>query len=200
MTTKKAKLKPKMPRDQILKPFNIEELKQSYLDSAIYGQFLPIDSLTKKSALNEMKVGGVKLYNNNLNVIIDEDPNDKDTNAMCCDFLFSRRCRKKVLALIVALICFLFGVIVTVMFKELLKESKSGPNHFNNHPIMHFNERHKSGPRTNQSMKTNPNIDGVLKDLFISVKTTKRYHHPRLVILLETWASLVASQVRTTYM
>ena len=30
-----------------------------------------------------------------------------------------------------------------------------------------------------------------LSQVFISVKTTSRYHYPRLVILLETWASLV---------
>ena len=39
-------------------------------------------------------------------------------------------------------------------------------------------------------------LDAVLSDLFISVKTTKKYHHPRLVILLETWVTLVKSQAR----
>ena len=34
-----------------------------------------------------------------------------------------------------------------------------------------------------------------LQDVFISVKTTKKYHYPRLIIQLETWASLVRSQV-----
>jgi hypothetical protein len=31
----------------------------------------------------------------------------------------------------------------------------------------------------------------MLGELFITVKTTQRYHYPRLVILLETWGSLV---------
>ena len=31
--------------------------------------------------------------------------------------------------------------------------------------------------------------------LFVSVKTTQRYHYPRLVILLETWAALLKNQV-----
>ena len=31
--------------------------------------------------------------------------------------------------------------------------------------------------------------------LFVTVKTTQRYHYPRLVILLETWASLLKNQV-----
>ena len=36
--------------------------------------------------------------------------------------------------------------------------------------------------------------DNILSDVFISVKTTQKYHHPRLVILLETWVSLVKSR------
>lgn len=39
-----------------------------------------------------------------------------------------------------------------------------------------------------------------LQDVFISVKTTKKYHYPRLIIQLETWASLVRSQVLTLRM
>jgi hypothetical protein len=35
----------------------------------------------------------------------------------------------------------------------------------------------------------------VLSNVYLTVKTTKRYHYPRLVILLETWVSLVKAQV-----
>ena len=35
----------------------------------------------------------------------------------------------------------------------------------------------------------------VLNDLFISVKTTQKYHYPRVIVQLETWASLVKEQV-----
>ena len=37
----------------------------------------------------------------------------------------------------------------------------------------------------------------VLKELFISVKTTQKYHFPRVIVQLETWASLVKEQVIT---
>ena len=40
-------------------------------------------------------------------------------------------------------------------------------------------------------------FDRNLDDVFISVKTTKKYHYPRLIIQLETWVSLVKSQVST---
>ena len=35
----------------------------------------------------------------------------------------------------------------------------------------------------------------ILNSLFISVKTTQKYHYPRVIVQLETWASLVREQV-----
>ena len=35
----------------------------------------------------------------------------------------------------------------------------------------------------------------ILDSLFISVKTTQKYHYPRVIVQLETWASLVKEQV-----
>ena len=34
----------------------------------------------------------------------------------------------------------------------------------------------------------------LLQELFLSVKTTQRFHYPRLVIILETWGSLAKEQ------
>ena len=43
---------------------------------------------------------------------------------------------------------------------------------------------------------TNLNLlNNKLQDVFISVKTTRKYHYPRVIIQLETWASLAKSQV-----
>ena len=42
-------------------------------------------------------------------------------------------------------------------------------------------------------------FDRTLDDVFISVKTTKKYHYPRVIIQLETWVSLVKSQVSILY-
>ena len=38
-------------------------------------------------------------------------------------------------------------------------------------------------------------MENVLSNVLITVKTTHNYHYPRVVILLETWVSLVRSQV-----
>ena len=35
----------------------------------------------------------------------------------------------------------------------------------------------------------------LLQELFLSVKTTQRFHYPRLVIILETWGSLAKEQI-----
>lgn len=37
-------------------------------------------------------------------------------------------------------------------------------------------------------------LKGFLDNIFVSVKTTKKYHYPRLIILLETWVALIPDQ------
>lgn len=48
-----------------------------------------------------------------------------------------------------------------------------------------------SGSRTLESLE--------LKDIFIAVKTTKKYHRTRLELLIETWISEAKEQVRIDY-
>ena len=36
-----------------------------------------------------------------------------------------------------------------------------------------------------------PSLSSTLRQVYITIKTTQKYHYPRLVILLETWVSLV---------
>ena len=45
--------------------------------------------------------------------------------------------------------------------------------------------------RDNQRFLSN---NSILNQIYISIKTTQKYHYPRLVILLETWVSLVKEQ------
>jgi len=45
--------------------------------------------------------------------------------------------------------------------------------------------------RENQRFLSN---NSILNQIYISIKTTQKYHYPRLVILLETWVSLVKEQ------
>lgn len=48
-----------------------------------------------------------------------------------------------------------------------------------------------SGLRTSESLE--------LKDIFIAVKTTKKYHRSRLELLIQTWISQAKEQVRLDY-
>lgn len=49
----------------------------------------------------------------------------------------------------------------------------------------------QSGSKTLESLE--------LKDIFIAVKTTKKYHRTRLELLIETWISEAKEQVRIDY-
>jgi hypothetical protein len=53
--------------------------------------------------------------------------------------------------------------------------------------------------RTEESRDyTYTHVDGInidLDDIFISVKTTKKYHHTRLRLIIETWFQLARDQV-----
>lgn len=53
--------------------------------------------------------------------------------------------------------------------------------------------------RTEESSRDyNTHVDGVnidLDDIFISVKTTKKYHRTRLRLIIETWFQLARDQV-----
>ena len=92
-----------------------------------------------------------------------------------------KRHRRKALVCLIGCLCFLLGLAVPFLFSK----SAGGPH---------------GSLRSRKSLSSvnvdDYKLDSVLSDLFISVKTTKKYHHPRLVILLETWVTLVKSQAR----
>ncbi len=90
-----------------------------------------------------------------------------------------RKGRRRVMLLAFGLFCFVVGVILSASAFKYLNNRRTAVSSIvtnNNSARLHFkNER-------------------VLRDVFISVKTTKKYHHPRLVIQLETWVPLVKEQ------
>lgn len=57
--------------------------------------------------------------------------------------------------------------------------------------VLGRNEGGLSGSRILESLE--------LKDIFIAVKTTKKYHRTRLQLLIETWISKAKEQVRSNY-
>lgn len=93
---------------------------------------------------------------------------------------FLRKHRRKLSLVLICVFCFLVGIMVPL----LLRLCHTKPHRERPHPRSVF-------PKV--ELQTY-DLDRVLSDLFISVKTTRKYHHPRLVILLETWVSLVKGQ------
>lgn len=93
-----------------------------------------------------------------------------------------KRHRRKAVVCLIGGLCFLFGLAVPFLFGKSLSGAQGNP---------------RSRTRPSGAHLDDYKLDAVLSDLFISVKTTKKYHHPRLVILLETWVTLVKSQARS---
>lgn len=110
---------------------------------------------------------------------------DQDTSSMLPSFCpprLPRRYSKRAVICLVGALCFILGLAIPFVFRHFGSGRTFGD----------FGRPLKSdGAPFSDDYK----LDAVLSDLFISVKTTQKYHHPRLVILLETWVSLVKSQV-----
>ena len=118
--------------------------------------------------------------------LVDNDLNSKDpcrkSSSMSPQHWLPRlpkRHRRKALVCLIGCLCFLLGLAVPFLFGKGLGGTRGS-----------LRSRKSSSNVNVDDFK----LDGVLSDLFISVKTTKKYHHPRLVILLETWVTLVKSQ------
>ena len=222
---KGEKQKRKLPRSEPVAKLDINSLKdQFYFDHQVYGEFLPSDiskelhlqQIENKTTVQQNTASSKKnnnnnkyavtLYNNNLNLVSSNqmsrsvicDRANKDSSSRSqkfIDWIFSRRFRRRFVLLFVAALCFLFGIAVAVIFSQL------NSNYLNNAPsIGQFSETKKSYPKQMNPLRNAKKLedfklDETLRDLFISIKTTKKYHHPRLVILLETWVSLVKAQV-----
>ena len=110
--------------------------------------------------------------------------------------------KAKLILALVALVGFVLGLAIPMFIflsRSTASSSDASSNKLNDHhgPLSRF-LRPQSHPLisvTNQ-LKNNNNT---LENVFISVKTTRKYHYPRLIIQLETWVSLVKSQVGRTF-
>ena len=99
--------------------------------------------------------------------------------------------RKLAFISIVAIVCFLCGVAIQ-FFCQLDSDTNDETYKYAHLKGMkpHYIKKQYSSSDMSKSG------DNVLNSLFISVKTTQKYHHPRVIVQLETWASLVKEQVR----
>ncbi len=109
-----------------------------------------------------------------------------------------RKLRRRAIAALVCLACFVLGVTVPLLMREIFGRSKADDSFVM--PVHHPRGRLLAQSfylknRLSVGHKGRGDFSSVLKDVYISVKTTKKFHHPRLVILLETWVDLVKAQV-----
>ena len=99
--------------------------------------------------------------------------------------LWSKFKRTKIFVVFVAVLCFILGLLLPILFLREKVESKSV-----NGPLSRFLVPQRPLIPSQHNFRNN-----TLEEVFISVKTTRKFHYPRLIILLETWVSLVRSQV-----
>ena len=104
--------------------------------------------------------------------------------------------KAKLILVLVALVGFVLGLAIPFIFL------RSTASDVFNKP----KDRHGAGPLSEFLRPQSPLIsvtnqlkNNTLENVFISVKTTRKYHYPRLIIQLETWVSLVRSQVGKTF-
>lgn len=98
--------------------------------------------------------------------------------------------KKRVLMAIIGLSCFIFGLAIPLLFigNSFSTSEPASTERPSFASLVHFRNRERHHV---DSAVVNTTLDNV----FISVKTTKQYHYPRVIIQLETWVSLVKSQV-----
>ena len=118
------------------------------------------------------------------------NPSESSEETVMSRCLF-RRHRRKLVLLLIGGLCFAAGIVVPLIFRHFSSGSSSSQTSSRLRPLPSF----VGGRLRKADYGGLRDSSDVLKDLFISVKTTKKYHHPRLVILLETWVSLAKSQV-----
>ena len=94
--------------------------------------------------------------------------------------------RTKCLMGLVGLLCFVIGLALPFIFLNRNTNTISATNG----PLNRFLVPQRPLIPIQHKIRNN-----TLEDVFISVKTTRKYHYPRLIIQLETWVSLVRRQV-----
>ena len=101
----------------------------------------------------------------------------------------NRFIKKKLLFIsVIAILFFSIGLVVRFYSNCGKNESESSTSHL---------KRPKGLSSFYGRKASQEDSKDVLKELFISVKTTQKYHFPRVIVQLETWASLVKEQVIT---
>ena len=162
-----AARKKKQPRPTAIAPLDVTHLTKTFCDA---------NHLDKKVVIDEINVFEVEQQQQ-------EASKNSPFVRMKKYFCTNRKRRRKMLILLsVAVLFFSLGFSVPHILAAFNKGEKT-----QNSILFDSQSAAKRPP-------TKTNAGDLLNDVFISVKTTQKYHHPRLVILLQTWVSLVKEQ------
>ena len=118
----------------------------------------------------------------------------------CEEGMWSWRRRRWFALVLLATVLFVTATCLPFLVDRLRNKSKpsfSQPSLSPHLPRLPTLWAQQSFPRhTPQRQNLGAKINGspLLQELFLSVKTTERFHYPRLVIILETWGSLAKEQ------
>lgn len=184
---------PPLPARKMSRPLPLDPLKLEDIQKQLSKASSEASSFKKYSSYPEGKNCNRQKLNNIQNNLKPEPcyPLDAES-AVSSDMTSfrwpSRKLKKPLVIAALAGACFLLGLAVPFLIKSLQGGGGSGR-------ARTVYDLHLPRSPSFVGRGIGRDFDSVLKDLFISVKTTKKYHHPRLVILLETWVSLVKGQV-----
>ena len=118
----------------------------------------------------------------------------------CEEGMWSWRRRRWFALVLLATVLFVTATCLPFLVDRLRNKSKpsfSQPSLSPHLPRLPTVWAQQTFPRhTPQRQNLGAKINGspLLQELFLSVKTTERFHYPRLVIILETWGSLAKEQ------
>lgn len=94
--------------------------------------------------------------------------------------------RSKIIVLLVGLLCFIVGLALPFIYISTRVASSSSPK-LSLSSFMRPSQR----PLIPVQHKIEEHL---LENVFISIKTSRKFHYPRLIVQLETWVSMVKSQ------
>ena len=140
------------------------------------------DNLKKQmSDINTLSISGLKSLNNQKTINLNKEEISQLSQVSM--LLKPPRSKKRIL-IFCSILVFIFTAASSLPFLvESLRSSSITSVSFI--PIHNVYQIFKTDARDSSSWR-----DDLLRQVFISVKTTSRFHNPRLVILLETWMSL----------
>ena len=189
----------KLPEVFLLKPLRNNHrmpMKQNTIISNNL-KLVPTESKILNSNSKHNYVCQCACHNHNQNSCDDHDHQKFNMKIKQLRWWPTKLKKAKFILALVALIGFVLGLVIPFIFLRSSSTASDSFNKPNDHhgPLRRFLRPQSPLISVTNQLKNNTTLENV----FISVKTTRKYHYPRLIIQLETWVSLVRSQVGKTF-